>query len=283
MKALLRGFYLLPLLAGGCLGVGLFVVVWWWTMSGWAYLPTANPSSSATVWLYSDGIEFASVTANLYRQDVQNAIGGDGLYGFNIVTPTSLKNNVTHAITATVAGGSALISSGTSTSIYCGPQSAYYTYTEVANTNPAPNDPGHWTANGTVNSNYPGGSYIWNQTPSSWNSAYEVRTTLSLNTSGGIYQQYLRAQPSALSGAGGNTFLVEIQNPSFSNGGCSATLAAYEVVNGGASQLLGTTVACSQNMVVRSVVFDNTVSIMAGEQVYNLSTSIASGAGGYGA
>jgi RHS repeat-associated protein len=253
------------------------------TISGWAYIPGANPPNPVTVAFYSNGVQFATTLANLYRPDVQAAIGGNGLNGFNFATPASLQNGVIHTVTAQVVGGTQLTADGPVT-FNCTPQTPYYTYTEIAATNPGPSDPGNWTANGSIGSGYPGGSYTWNQTPSGWSSQYEVLTNISLTTGGGIYQHYIRAQSNALSGAGGNTFLVELQNPAFtSSGGCSANLAMYEIVNGAVTQPLAATVSCSQNTLMRTVVYGNTVATLVNGQYYSATTTISAGAPGYGA
>ena len=66
------------------------------------------------------------------------------------------------------------------------------------------------------------------QGPSATN--YAVKTTLALNTSGGVYVKYLRATPNALAGTG-SYYSVEPQNPTFNatTGACSATLAGLSV------------------------------------------------------
>jgi hypothetical protein len=133
-----------------------------------------------------------------------------------------------------------------------------------------------------VGAAYPGGSYIWNQTPSSWNNEYEVRTTITLNGNGGTYQEYLLAQPNALSGVAGNTVLVELQNPAFTGNTCTATLAMYELINGGLTQLLGTSVSCTQTTVMRTVAIGSLVAVLVNGQYYSATTSLTGGAGGYG-
>jgi hypothetical protein len=86
-------------------------------------------------------------------------------------------------------------------------------------------------------------------------SAYEVKSTLTLTQSGGTYVQYLRASPDALSGpaAQGSYVAVELQNPTFTGGACTAGLAVYRRVGGAIYALASTTVPCRNGMVIRSV------------------------------
>lgn len=126
----------------------------------------------------------------------------------------------------------------------------------------------NWTQNGTVSvrpewglsaTSSSGGSLISKvavQGPSSAN--YEVNATLALKTSGGYYVEYLRASSNALTGAG-SYFSVELQNPTFnpSTGACTATLAAFQSVNGSVTQLYSMPVACRDGMQVRTMVVSN--------------------------
>ncbi len=153
-------------------------------------------------------------------------------------------------------------------------------------TSPGPSDTGNWPANGTIGNGYPGGSYIWNQTPSGCSSQYEVRTNISLTPlamSGGIFQHYLRAQSNALSGAGGNTVLVELQNPIVTTTSCTANLAIYEIDSGVVNNLLATAVSCAPNTTMRSVVYGSTVGVLINTQYFSATISAGSGAPGFGA
>jgi hypothetical protein len=57
----------------------------------------------------------------------------------------------------------------------------------------------------------------------------------------------------------------------------------YEIVSGGTTQLLGTPVSCTQNTVMRTVVYGSTVGVLINNQYYSATTSLTAGAGGYGA
>jgi hypothetical protein len=228
MKGLLGGMAFLLLIPAWCFAQnGYLEQASCTTISGWANLPGGNPPNPVTVGLYEYGsnavwTEIGTAVANLYRSDIQAEINpsGNGLYGFSFATPASLIDGTNHPVRIQIVGGPVLAYSGSGAAyVNCTSQTPYYSYTEAVSTNPGPSDSGNWTGNGSIGSGYPGGSYIWNQTPSGWSSQYEVRTNISLTTSGGIYQHYLRAQSNALSGAGGNTFLVELQNPSVTGAG----------------------------------------------------------------
>jgi hypothetical protein len=266
------------------------------TISGYAYIAGNPPQGSVTVAFFSDNNspsgQFGTAVANLYRADIQGTVGGSGLYGFNFPTPASLMDNATHQITAKVVGGTSIASPAGNAygyAIRCAPAAPYYTYTENVTTSPAPADAGNWTANGSITSAYPGGSYLWNQTPSGWGAEYEIRTEISLNpnyqnTGGGVFQHYLRAQSNALSGSGGNALLVELQQPMFSSlGNCTAVLAMYEVVGGNATQTFGAVVGCGATTTMRTVVYGNTVATMINGVSNQVATSFTAGAPGYGA
>jgi len=81
---------------------------------------------------------------------------------------------------------------------------------------------------------------------------------LSLAASGGTYVTYLRSSSSALA-ANGNTgtfYAIQVQNPTFSQGGaaCTATLLIGKSVAGSVTTLWGSTIACHSVMAVRTVV-----------------------------
>ncbi|NWJ97113.1 MAG: C39 family peptidase [Chloroflexi bacterium] len=78
---------------------------------GWAWDPIA-PNVSLSLHLYKDGPSGVGtfvqvVTANLYRSDILNATNDNGLHGFNIPTPASLKDGLNHTLYfhAIAAGG----------------------------------------------------------------------------------------------------------------------------------------------------------------------------------
>ena len=49
-------------------------------------------------------INMAGVPANLSRPDVGSFLGDNGLHGFSIATPSSLKTNTTHSVSAKFGG-----------------------------------------------------------------------------------------------------------------------------------------------------------------------------------
>ena len=79
-----------------------------------------------------------------------------------------------------------------------------------------------------------GGSLISKVAVPDGTSQYEVAATLRLTATGGAYSLYLRATQDALSGpaASGSYYVVELQNPTFTDGICSATLAVYKRQSG---------------------------------------------------
>jgi len=124
----------------------------------------------------------------------------------------------------------------------------------------------NWTQNGSVSilpdwglsaTTSGGGSLISKvavQGPSSTN--YEVATTLSLKSGGGVYVQYLRATSNALTG-NGSYYSVELQNPTITNGACSATLAGFQSLSGSVTQIYSMPVVCHDGMQLRTMVVGN--------------------------
>jgi hypothetical protein len=82
-----------------------------------------------------------------------------------------------------------------------------------------------------------------------------VKTTLTLVASGGYYITYLRATSGSLlaTGNAGTFYAVEVANPTFSNGVCTATMNVYKQT--GLNNLTGpfasTPISCHTGMVVR--------------------------------
>jgi hypothetical protein len=66
-------------------------------ISGWAW-DSNQPNSPISVDIYSDGNLLATVTANLFRQDLLNAGKGNGFHAFSFPTPASLKDGQPHSI-----------------------------------------------------------------------------------------------------------------------------------------------------------------------------------------
>ncbi|HEY5883559.1 MAG TPA: peptidoglycan recognition family protein [Pyrinomonadaceae bacterium] len=77
-------------------------------ISGWA-ADRNRLNTAITVRIFADNQLLQTVTANGSRPDVGSYLGDNGLHGFSIATPSSLKNNGSHSITATFeSSGSAL-------------------------------------------------------------------------------------------------------------------------------------------------------------------------------
>jgi hypothetical protein len=72
---------------------------------------------------------------------------------------------------------------------------------------------------------------------------------LTLAASGGVYISYLRANSTATT-----YYSVEVQNPTFSGGLCSATLAVNKVVNSVVTTLSSSLIPCFNGMQIRSTV-----------------------------
>ena len=120
------------------------------------------------------------------------------------------------------------------------------------------------------------------QGPSTTN--YEVNATLALNASGGVYVEYVRATSNALTGTG-SYFSTELQSPTFnsSTGACTATLAAYQSVNGTVTQLYSAPVVCRNGMTMRTVIVGNLAYvILDGNTVWVTGVTVASGVPGIG-
>lgn len=111
--------------------------------------------------------------------------------------------------------------------------------------------------------------------------------TLALNNSGGTYITYLRATSDALSGPAlaGTFYALEVQNPTFSNGVCTATLALYRQQGGTNTQIFAYTIACHNGMVVRSAAGAGWLMIYLDDGTYYWlpESSIATGQPGIGA
>jgi hypothetical protein len=72
------------------------------TIQGWAW-DANSPNSTVSVDIY-DGTEFiASTTANMYREDLLNALGSPN-HGFSYPTPASLKDGAFHAVNVKFSG-----------------------------------------------------------------------------------------------------------------------------------------------------------------------------------
>ena len=116
---------------------------------------------------------------------------------------------------------------------------------------------------------------------------YEVRMTLTLTQSGGNYAVLMRASDNAVLDitSVGTFYAVEVANPTFTNGVCSASLYALKVVAGSATLLSSTPIPCHNGMVLRVVMVPSgSTLIVYLDNVYYMAYSdaqpIASGAPG---
>jgi Right handed beta helix region len=77
------------------------------TIQGWAW-DANNPNSTVNVDIY-DGTAFIATTpANMYREDLANALGSPN-HGFSFNTPASLRNGAAHTIYVKFSGTSTLL------------------------------------------------------------------------------------------------------------------------------------------------------------------------------
>jgi len=112
------------------------------------------------------------------------------------------------------------------------------------------------TSSGLTSSSSQGGSLISKITPigpSTWQ--YEVDVTLALAATGGTFEIYLDAGPTAwISPVGSpSTYYVYVLTPTFNGTACSATLAASKSISGTITSLGSTSVPCHNGMVIRAV------------------------------
>jgi hypothetical protein len=142
-----------------------------------------------------------------------------------------------------------------------GAASAAYVYyfsdtlTTINTTNWSQNGSVSATSGGLTATTSNGGSLISKLAVPDGSSQYEVKMTLTLAASGGTYVSYLRGSTNAMSGPGaqGTYYSVELQNPTFSGGNCSATLAVNKRASNAVTVLSSTVVACQSGMTIRSV------------------------------
>ena len=231
-------------------------------ISGWAW-DAAQPSARLQIDLYDGGVHglpVATVSASNYRRDLQQVGIGDGAYGFYVATPASLKDGRTHAIIATVSGTDSAIQIGTNT-LSCPANATGYSYYFSDKMSALSSD--NWTVlgdasavdGGVTSASVTGASLLSRITVPDDSSNYEVRAALNLKQSGGVYTIYLHASPDAIAGpvAAGSYYAIELQNPTFSDKGCSATLAISKRSSDTVTSLHSETVACHDGMVIRAV------------------------------
>jgi hypothetical protein len=125
---------------------------------------------------------------------------------------------------------------------------------------------------------------------------YEVYSKLTLPASGGTYVQLLRATTNAMSGpaAAGTYYSVELQNPTWSGGYCTATLAVYKRVSNVVTLITSSSTGCYNGMVIRTVARGSSFMVIISSpyagtiygwpsSVSFTDSSITSGVGGIGA
>ena len=120
-------------------------------------------------------------------------------------------------------------------------------------------NPTYWTQNGSVTAGSTGitsattGSLISTVSAPSYPNDYQVNATINLpnNTSGGNYGIMFRATSNASTiGSFSSFYLLEVQNPVFSNGTCTATLVLQRWINGAVATLYSGTSWCSSSFTI---------------------------------
>jgi len=139
----------------------------------------------------------------------------------------------------------------------------YYVVDQLTSSN------SNWTNNGSlsylsngngVTGSGTGGSLISNATPPSGTPTdYEIYANIWLNSSGGDYGFLLRASSNAMPPATGSFYIVELQNPTWSNGACSATWYVGKSVNGVTSQITSGSTWCAALTQFRVVMHGNMI------------------------
>jgi hypothetical protein len=100
---------------------------------GWAW--NANdPNNSITVDIYSDNVLVTTVLADQFRQDLLDANIGNGLHGFDINTPNSLRDGQSHSIRVAI-GGTSINLLNTPRAINCPPGATFGGFLDGADCN----------------------------------------------------------------------------------------------------------------------------------------------------
>ncbi len=119
------------------------------------------------------------------------------------------------------------------------------------------NGPSSGGSNGFYSNGSPDATAILKSAVPDGTGEYEVRAKLKLPSSGGSYVMYLRASDNAQIIPNGTTIgqfiALEVKDPTFTNGVCTATLNAWRGVGGGLSWLGGTSIPCYDGMEIRGV------------------------------
>ena len=119
------------------------------------------------------------------------------------------------------------------------------------------NGPSSGGSNGFYSNGSPDATAILKTAVPDGTGEYEVRAKLKIPSAGGSYILYLRASDNAQiipNGTPIGQFIaLEVKNPTYTNGVCTATLNAWRAVGGALSLLGGTTIPCYDGMEVRGV------------------------------
>jgi hypothetical protein len=88
------------------------------TIAGWAG-DARDHVDPLRVALFADGVQFALVTANIFRADLAEAREGKGRNGFSLATPSFLRNGKPHSIRAIIVPSGNVELAGGPRSIDC--------------------------------------------------------------------------------------------------------------------------------------------------------------------
>lgn len=193
-------------------------------ITGWAWDST-QPDTPINVNLYAGASPIATVPANIFRSDLLAAGVGNGYHGFSLPVPSYLKDGALHYIWAyaDIGGAQVMLNYSGHWDVNCSANSTGYQYyytdplTSVNSSNWVQNGSVTATSTGLTATTSGGGSLISSIAVPDGTSDYEVKTTLTLATSGGTYVSYLRASPDAKTGPGATgTFYSLEYTPTFS-------------------------------------------------------------------
>ena len=93
------------------------------TISGWAW-DVNSPNSPVNVDIYDGNTFIATAPANMYREDLLNALGSPN-HGFSFLTPAGLKNGAVHSISVKFSGTNTLLSN-TNRTIQCSLATSFF-------------------------------------------------------------------------------------------------------------------------------------------------------------
>jgi len=93
------------------------------TLSGWA-ADRSRLNTSITVSIYDNGSLLTTVLANMSRPDIGALLGDNGLHGFSIATPLSLRNGHLHSVSVRFESSGTDLSSSPA-SLTCSPPPSY--------------------------------------------------------------------------------------------------------------------------------------------------------------